>query len=52
MNSKGKIDKKLVTVSKSGLLSLVAAKLKNRVLFPEKVEKAKKYLQQAETSGS
>lgn len=31
--------------SESGLLSLVASKLKDRVLFPKKVEDAKKYLQ-------
>lgn len=37
--------KDLVKVPKSGLLSLVASKLKGRVLFPEKVEDAKKYLQ-------
>ena len=37
--------KELVKVPKSGLLSLVASKLKDRVLFPKKVEEAKKYLQ-------
>jgi hypothetical protein len=39
--------KKLVMVPKSALLSLVAARLKDRVLFPEKIEEVKKYLQQA-----
>ncbi|WP_153796365.1 hypothetical protein [Foetidibacter luteolus] len=36
--------KELVNVTESGLLSLVASKLKDRVLFPKKVENAKKYL--------
>jgi hypothetical protein len=44
--------KKLVKVPKSGLLSLVAAKLKNRDLFPEKNEEAKNYLKNAKTSAS
>lgn len=35
---------RLVRVSESTLLSLVADKLKDKVLFPEKVESAKKYL--------
>jgi hypothetical protein len=39
---------KLVKVPKSALLSLVAARLKDRVLFPEKIEEVKKYLQKAE----
>lgn len=34
----------MVTVTKSGLLSLVADKLKDRVLFPEKVEEAKQFI--------
>jgi hypothetical protein len=34
----------LVKVSEAGLLSLVASKLKDRVLFPEKVERAREYL--------
>jgi hypothetical protein len=42
--------KKLVKVSKSGLLSLVAAKLKDRELFPEKNEEARRYLQNAKVS--
>jgi len=32
---------KMVKVPESGLLSLVASKLKGRVLFPEQVEDAK-----------
>lgn len=35
---------KTVKVSEKGLLALVAAKLRDRDLFPEKVEDAKKYL--------
>ena len=38
---------KLVKVSEHGLLSLVASKLKDRVLFPKKLEEAKKYLKEA-----
>ncbi|HWW41728.1 hypothetical protein [Pedobacter sp.] len=34
----------MVTVTESGLLSLVADKLKDRVLFPEKVEEAKQFI--------
>lgn len=37
---------KLVKVPENGLLSLVAAKLKDRVLFPKKVEAAKNYLKE------
>lgn len=37
---------KLVKVSANELLSLVAAKLKDKVLFPKKVEDAKKYLKE------
>jgi hypothetical protein len=39
--------KSLVTVTESGLLALVAAKLKDTVLFPEKQEEAKEYLKKA-----
>ncbi len=42
--------KELVKVPESGLLSLVASKLKDRTLFPQKVEDAKKYLQKAKLS--
>jgi hypothetical protein len=44
--------KKLVKVPKSGFLSLVAAKLKNRDLFPAMNEEAKNYLKKAKTSAS
>lgn len=37
----------LVTVPESGLLALVASKLKDVVLFPEKLEQAKEYLDKA-----
>lgn len=35
---------KLVKVPEKGLLSLVSSKLKDRVLFPQKLEDAKEYL--------
>jgi hypothetical protein len=41
-------NKNLVKVPKSALLSLVAARLRGRVLFPERIEEAKKYLQKAQ----
>ncbi len=44
--------KELVKVPESGLLSLVASKLKDRVLFPKKIEDAKKYLKKAKIAGS
>ena len=37
----------LVTLPEAGLLALVASKLKNVALFPEKLEQAKKYLEKA-----
>jgi hypothetical protein len=40
--------KNLVKVPESALLSLVADKLKDRVLFPEKIEAVKKYLKRAQ----
>ena len=45
MKTKRKRSTKLVKVSEPELLSLVASKLKDRELFPEKVEEAKQYLQ-------
>ncbi|MGN6437348.1 MAG: hypothetical protein ACTHMM_12485 [Agriterribacter sp.] len=47
MQRKDNKDEKLVKVSEAALLSLVADRLKGRNLFPEKVEEAKKYLQNA-----
>lgn len=45
MKAKEENKKDLVKVTKSGLLSLVASKLKDKVLFSDKVEQARKYLQ-------
>lgn len=39
--------KTTVTVSETGLIALVASKLKDVVLFPEKLEKAKEYINKA-----
>lgn len=39
--------KKLVKVPKDALLSLVASKLKGKVLFPQKIEAAEKMLTRA-----
>lgn len=38
---------KMVTVPEEGLLAMVAAALKDRVLFPEKLETAKKFMEKA-----
>lgn len=40
--------KKLYKASNRALLSLIAAKLKNRVLFPERVKEMKEFLEHAE----
>lgn len=37
----------LVKVPEEGLLAMVAATLKDRVLFPEKLESAKKFMEKA-----
>ena len=50
MKAKEESAEKLIRVSESGILSLVADKLKNRVLFPEKVEAAKNYVKQVKKS--
>jgi hypothetical protein len=50
MKAKENTKKQLVRTSKSNALSLAAAKLKDRILFPEKIETAKKYLQNADIS--
>lgn len=52
MKTKEKKTTGLVKVTESGLLSLVSSKLKNRVLFPEKVEKTKEYLKGAKFANS
>lgn len=40
----------MVSVPESALLSLVADKLKNKVLFPEKMESAKNFLKNVKHS--
>lgn len=52
MKTKKTKSKKMVKVTEAGLLSLVAAKLKGKVLFPQKVEEAKSYLQKVKTTPS
>lgn len=52
MKTKENKSKGLVKVTESGLLALVSSKLKNRVLFPEKVEKTKEYLKGAKFAKS
>ena len=52
MKVKATKSKELVKVSESGLLSLVASKLKDRSLFPQKVEDAKKYLRKVKIASS
>jgi hypothetical protein len=52
MKVKATKSKELVKVPESGLLSLVASKLKDRVLFPKKVEDAKNYLQKVKKTTS
>ena len=52
MKSKETKSKQLVKVPESDLLSLVASKLKDRVLFPQKIEDAKKYLQKVKITTS
>jgi hypothetical protein len=47
MKTKEHTKQKLVKVSATGLLSLVADKLKDRELFPEKNEAARNYLKKA-----
>ena len=44
MEIKDKEQESLVKVPEKGLLSLIAAKLKGRTLFPDKIEEAKEYL--------
>lgn len=47
---KGPDKKKMIKVSKSALLALVASKLKDRELFPQKNEDARNYLKNAHPS--
>ena len=44
MKTKNLKTDKLVQVPESALMTLVIAQLKGRILFPEKIEAAKKYL--------
>ena len=41
---------RMIKISESVLLSLVADKLDNRVLFPEKIEMAKEYLSKVKST--
>ena len=52
MKTKENKSKELIKITESDLLSLVSAKLKNRVLFPEKVEKIKEHLKGAKFAKS
>ena len=52
MKSNENSAEKLVRVPQGGLLSLVAHKLKSKVLFPKKLEEAKQYLQKAGATGA
>ena len=44
MKAKGNKTDKLVSIPEKGLLSLVSNQLKDRILFPQKIEEAKAYL--------
>ncbi|MBC7552711.1 MAG: hypothetical protein H7257_01900 [Taibaiella sp.] len=50
MKTKENNTEKLVKVPQAGLLSLVADKIKDKVLFPEKVERIKLYLKNVEVA--
>lgn len=52
MKTKEKKSTKLVKVTESALLSLVASKLKDRVLFPKKIAAAKRFLKRVKISNS
>ncbi|WP_157097969.1 hypothetical protein [Niabella ginsenosidivorans] len=52
METKKTKSKKLVKVTEAGLLSLIAAKLKGKVLFPQKVEDAKSHLQKVKITSA
>ncbi len=52
MKSKVTKSQELIKVPEAGLLSLVSAKLKDRVLFPQKIEDAKKYLRKVKMTAS
>lgn len=50
MKTIGNKKETMVKVPESALLSLVAEKLKGKVLFPNKIESAKKYLRKVKHS--
>lgn len=50
MRTKKRSTDKLVKISESTLLSLVADRLKDRVLFPEKVESSRKFIESIKES--
>jgi hypothetical protein len=50
MRAKKRNTGKLIKISETTLLSLVADRLKDRVLFPEKVEEARKYIKSIKVS--
>jgi len=50
MKTKKKNTGKLITISESTFLTLVADRLKDRVLFPEKVEDARKFIESIKES--
>ena len=52
MKTKERKLEKSLKISESTLLSLVASKLENRVLFPEMLKKAKEYLKGAKFTKS
>ncbi|MBW0176882.1 hypothetical protein [Sediminibacterium sp.] len=52
MKTKVTKSKESVKPPEPELLSLVASKLRDRVLFPKKVEDAKKYLQKVKITNS
>lgn len=52
MKTKGTKSKELVKLPESDLLLLVAAKLKDRELFPQKVEDARRFLQNLKKANS
>jgi hypothetical protein len=52
MKTKETKSKELVKIPESDLVSLVASKLKDRVLFPKKIEEAKEFLQNVKKANS
>lgn len=50
MKTKEKDAERMVQITESELLSLVASKLKDRLLFPEKVEESKKFFKKIKHS--